>query len=83
MPEKATDSRISAFKSETPYAVDSPEPRRLPFDVMTAMRTPYKIDSYQGTYFVIKSFAKLLEDTAPDFTPHYLELNSGADALKP
>jgi phenylalanine-4-hydroxylase len=35
------------------------------------MRTRYKIDSYQTTYFVIDSFDQLFEATAPDFTPLY------------
>src|SRR3546814_16523917 len=33
------------------------------------MRTRYRIDSYQKTYFVIDSFEQLMEATAPDFTP--------------
>ena len=35
------------------------------------MRTRYKIDTYQATYFVIDSFQQLFEATAPDFTPIY------------
>ena len=35
------------------------------------MRTRYKIDSYQQTYFVIESFQQLFDKTAPDFTPIY------------
>ena len=35
------------------------------------MRTRYKIDSYQQTYFVIDSFQQLFDMTAPDFTPVY------------
>ena len=35
------------------------------------MRTRYKIDSYQQTYFVIESFQELFDKTAPDFTPIY------------
>jgi phenylalanine-4-hydroxylase len=35
------------------------------------LRTPYKIDDYQDTYFVIDSFAQLFDATAPDFTPIY------------
>ena len=35
------------------------------------MRTRYKIDSYQPTYFVIDSFQELFDKTAPDFTPLY------------
>ena len=35
------------------------------------MRTRYKIDTYQATYFVIDIFEQLFEATAPDFTPIY------------
>src|SRR3546814_13037293 len=38
------------------------------------MRTRYRIDSYQKTYFVIDSFEQLMEATAPDFTPIYARL---------
>jgi len=51
--------------------VQSPEPSRVPFDLQRIMRTRYKIDSYQATYFVIESFQQLFEATAPDFTPIY------------
>jgi phenylalanine-4-hydroxylase len=43
------------------------------------MRTRYKIDSYQSTYFVIDSFAQLFELTAPDFTPLYQQLATHPD----
>jgi phenylalanine-4-hydroxylase len=35
------------------------------------MRTRYRIDSYQATYFVIDAFQQLFDATAPDFTPVY------------
>ena len=38
------------------------------------MRTRYRIDTYQKTYFVIDSFEQLMEATAPDFTPIYARL---------
>ena len=44
------------------------------------MSTPYNIDSYQQTYFVIDSFEQLFDMTAPDFTPLYKQL-SGAQLL--
>ena len=62
-------------------------PQRIGFDVERVMRTLYKIDSYQETYFVIQSFAELFERTAPDFTPLYARLQSlvplAANALQP
>ena len=35
------------------------------------MRTRYRIDTYQKTYFVIDSYEQLMEATTPDFTPIY------------
>ena len=75
---RAYGAGLLSSGGELAYAIDSPEPRRVPFDVLTAMRTPYKIDSYQATYFVIEDFAQLLRETAPDFAPLYAELNAGA-----
>jgi phenylalanine-4-hydroxylase len=51
--------------------VDDPKPRRRPFELERILRTEYRIDRYQETYFVIDSFAQLMRDTAPDFTPVY------------
>jgi phenylalanine-4-hydroxylase len=38
------------------------------------MRTRYRIDTYQKTYFVIDSYRQLMDATAPDFTPIYAQL---------
>jgi phenylalanine-4-hydroxylase len=38
------------------------------------MRTRYRIDTYQKTYFVIDSFEQLMDATRPDFTPIYARL---------
>ena len=38
------------------------------------MRTRYRIDTYQKTYFVIDSFEQLMRATEPDFTPYYAKL---------
>jgi phenylalanine-4-hydroxylase len=57
----------------------SDEPRRLPLDLLRAMRTRYKIDTYQSNYFVIEDFAQLFDLTAPDFTPIYEALQVQAD----
>jgi phenylalanine-4-hydroxylase len=40
------------------------------------MRTRYRIDTYQKTYFVIDSFEQLFDATRPDFTPLYARLAS-------
>jgi phenylalanine-4-hydroxylase len=38
------------------------------------MRTRYRIDTYQKTYFVIDDFSQLFDATRPDFTPLYARL---------
>jgi len=41
-----------------------------------AMRTRYKIDTYQETYFVISGFQQLFDATASDFAPIYQALRT-------
>jgi phenylalanine-4-hydroxylase len=65
---------ILSSPGEVEYAVESREPRRIGFDLRRVMRTRYKIDTYQQTYFVIEDFAQLFRETAPDFTPLYTEI---------
>ncbi len=67
---------ILSSPSEIDYAVRSPKPRRLAFDLLRVMRSRYRIDAFQETYFVIDGFAQLFEATAPDFAPLYRELAS-------
>ncbi len=67
---------ILSSPKELIYAVESAIPKRVPFDVMTSMRTPYLIDDVQTTYFVLDSLQQLRDDTAPDFTPFYAALAS-------
>ncbi len=65
---------ILSSPGEIDYAVHSPKPRRVAFDLRRVMRSLYRIDAYQETYFVIEGFEQLFEATAPDFTPLYREL---------
>ncbi|WP_254425664.1 phenylalanine 4-monooxygenase [Polaromonas sp. A23] len=71
---RAYGAGILSSSGELQYSVQSPEPQRLPLDIERVMRTRYKIDSYQQTYFVIESFQELFDKTAPDFTPIYQRL---------
>ncbi len=68
---RAYGAGILSSGGELRHAVSSPLPRRPPLDVARVMRTRYRIDSYQQTYFVIDSFQELFDKTAPDFTPIY------------
>jgi len=78
---------ILSSGGEIEYCLTSAHPRRISFSAERVMRTLYKIDSYQETYFVIRDFNQLFEDTAPDFTPIYQRLKQAqplpADSLLP
>lgn len=68
---RAYGAGILSSAGELRHSVRSPEPSRVGFDLQRIMRTRYKIDTYQATYFVIDSFQQLFDATAPDFTPLY------------
>lgn len=76
---RAYGAGILSSVGELHYAVRSAQPNRLPLNLMRTMRSRYKIDSYQSTYFVIDSFKQLYDLTAPDFTPLYDELAKQPD----
>ena len=73
---RAYGAGILSSSGELAYAVQSPEPQRIALNLLRTMRTRYKIDSYQQTYFVIDSFQQLFDMTAPDFTPLYAQLKT-------
>ncbi|RQS11348.1 phenylalanine 4-monooxygenase [Burkholderia sp. Bp9002] len=50
---------IVSSKGESLYSLESPVPNRLGFDLERVMRTQYRIDTFQQTYFVIDDFAQL------------------------
>ena len=71
---------IASSFGESIYALDDPTPNRILFDLERVMRTNYRIDTYQRTYFVIDSFEDLRRQTAdPDFAPLYRRLEALAD----
>jgi len=69
-------SGIVSSKGESIYCLDSDAPNRIGFDLERIMRTRYRIDTYQKTYFVIDSFEQLMQATGPDFRPLYERLAS-------
>lgn len=63
---------ILSSKGETVYSIESPEPQRLHFELVRVMRTDYRIDSFQRTYFVLDSFEELFHACyGTDFSPLY------------
>ena len=75
-------SGIVSSKGESIYCLESPVPNRLGFDLLRVMRTDYRIDAFQESYFVIDSFDQLFAATQPDFTPHYATL-AGLTDIEP
>jgi phenylalanine-4-hydroxylase len=65
---------IVSSNGESAYALDSPEPLRLAFDLRRTLRTEYRIDAFQKNYFVIESFEDLVRRTTVDFGGLYQEL---------
>jgi phenylalanine-4-hydroxylase len=85
----ATPSGVRAYGAgllssggELVHSVRAPNVRRLGFDLLRLMRSRYRIDSYQGCYFVIDSFEQLFGATSPDFSPLYRQAAS-LPALEP
>ncbi len=71
---------IVSSKGESIHCLESAAPNRIGFDLERVMRTRYRIDTFQKTYFVIDSFEQLMDATRPDFTPIYARL-AGQDTI--
>lgn len=68
---RAYGAGLLSSGAELSHCVRSSAPRRIAFDPARMMRSRYRIDSFQPTYFVIRSFEQLFEACAPDFAPVY------------
>jgi phenylalanine-4-hydroxylase len=64
-------SGIASSSSESVFAIDDPSPNRVRFNLERVMRTHYRIDDFQETYFVIRNLEELLELASIDFAPLY------------
>jgi len=53
---RAYGAGILSSGGELRHSITSSQPKRIAFDLKRLMRTRYKIDSYQASYFVIRSF---------------------------
>jgi phenylalanine-4-hydroxylase len=66
---------VASSATESLFALESNSPNRIGFDLQRVMRTSYRIDDFQQTYFVIDSFEDLLAQTLEiDFAPVYADL---------
>jgi phenylalanine-4-hydroxylase len=70
---------VSSY-AESIFALDDPSPNRIAFDLLRVMRTHYRIDDFQQSYFVISSIDQLLNVTVKtDFAPLYAQLETLPD----
>lgn len=52
---------INSSPGELVYAIESDKPLRRRFDVMDALRTPYRIDIYQPIYYILHDLSDMYE----------------------
>lgn len=62
---------IASSATESRFCLDDASPNRLGFDVDRVLRTHYRIDDFQETYFVIDGLDALLNLAQIDFAPLY------------
>jgi phenylalanine-4-hydroxylase len=58
---------IVSSKGETLYSLTSESPNRIGFALDRVLRTRYRIDTFQKTYFVIDDFRQLFDIAQADF----------------
>ncbi len=73
---RAYGAGMLSSHAETVYSVADPAPHRLRFDLERVMRTGYRIDDFQATYFVLDGFQELFAATRRDFRPIYAKLRA-------
>lgn len=70
---------IASSATESVFALDDASPNRVHFDLERVMRTRYRIDDFQETYFVLDNLADLLELARIDFGSLYERVQGEAD----
>lgn len=70
---------IASSYTESEFCIQSPSPNRIRFELERVMRTHYRIDDFQETYFVIRDLDELLEFAHTDFAPIYERIQSAAE----
>lgn len=70
---------LASSHAEAIFALEDATPSRMAFDILRVMRTRYRIDTFQQTYFAIPSIGALLEATLQDFSDLYAELETASD----
>jgi phenylalanine-4-hydroxylase len=72
-------SGIASSLTESVFALEDPSPNHIGFDLERVMRTRYRIDDFQESYFVLDSLDDLLALASVDFAPFYERVTGHAD----
>jgi len=72
-------SGIASSMTESVFALDDPSPNHISFDLERVMRTRYRIDDFQESYFVLDKLDDLLALARIDFAPVYERVARLAD----
>ncbi len=70
---------LASSAGETRYSLEDVSPNRIVFELERVMRTRYRIDDFQETYFVLEHFDELLTLARIDFAPFYERVRRAAD----
>ena len=70
---------IASSFTESVFALDSASPNRIRFEIERVMRTRYRIDDFQESYFVIDGLDELLALAEIDFAPLYASVAGRAE----
>lgn len=73
---------LASSFAESAFCLDDPSPNRIAFDLRRVMRTLYRIDDFQESYFVLDDLDALLELARIDFAPLY-DATRGLTTLEP
>lgn len=73
---------IASSRTESVFALDDASPNRIAFDLERVMRTNYRIDDFQESYFVLENLDQLLALATIDFAPLYGRVR-GSVAIEP
>jgi phenylalanine-4-hydroxylase len=78
---------IASSASELRFALEDDSPHRIGFALERVMRTRYRIDDFQESYFVLDALSSLLALARIDFAPVYERVQAWPDiapgALEP
>ncbi|GAB2470581.1 phenylalanine 4-monooxygenase [Comamonas humi] len=70
---------IVSSSTETVFSVEDASPNRIGFELERVMRTLYRIDDFQETYFVLDKLDDLLALAQIDFDPYYARVKVAGD----